>query len=107
MADWNAGSAAMDSYESIATETAFQSAIHAVSGNETEIAKLRTKHLSDFGGYYFADCTVALEGSHPLPAPPGRWGLSDVKKLLKCIVQAWSLKITLHVFPYDDQMLTG
>ena len=70
MADWNAGSAAMDSYESIAAEPAFQSAIHAANGNETEIAKLHTKHLSDFGGYYFADCVVALKGGHPLPAGP-------------------------------------
>ena len=41
--------------ESIAAEPAFQSALQAATGNETEIAKLHTKHLSDFGGYYFAD----------------------------------------------------
>ena len=71
-------------------------------GNGTEIAKLHTKHISDFGGYYFADCVVALKGSRPLPAPPDRRGLGDVKELLKCIVPAWSLTITLHVVPYDD-----
>ena len=50
----------MDSYESIAAEPAFQSAIHAATGNETEIAKLHTKHLSDFGGYYFADVSFQI-----------------------------------------------
>ena len=60
----------MDSYESIAAEPAFQSAIHAANGNETEIAKLHTKHLSDVGGCSLADCVVALKGGHPLPAHP-------------------------------------
>ena len=65
MADWNVGSAAMDSYEPIAAEPAFQPALQAATGNETEIAKLHTKHLSDFGGDYFVDCVVALTGGHP------------------------------------------
>ena len=39
----------------------------------------------------------------PLPSPPGRWALNDVKALLGCIVQAWPLCITVLVFPYEDQ----
>ena len=31
------------------------------------------------------------------------WDLADVKLLLECIVQAWPLRITLCVFPYEDQ----
>ena len=53
--DWNVGSAAMEAYESTAAKPEFQSALQAATGNETEIAKLHTKHLSDFGGYYLAD----------------------------------------------------
>ena len=53
----------MDSYESIPTEPAFQSALQAATGNETEIAKLHTKHLSDFGGYYLADVSLADSGN--------------------------------------------
>ena len=49
----------MDSYESIAAEP-FQSALQAATGNETEIAKLHTKHLSDFGGYYLADVSFQI-----------------------------------------------
>ena len=45
---------------SIATEPAFQSALQAATGNETEIAKLHTKHLSDFGGYYLADVSFQI-----------------------------------------------
>ena len=47
-------------YESIAAEPAFQSALQAATGNETEIAKLHTKHLSDFGGYYLADVSFQI-----------------------------------------------
>ena len=46
--------------ESIAAEPAFQSALQAATGNETEIAKLHTKHLSDFGGYYLADVSFQI-----------------------------------------------
>ena len=45
---------------SIATEPAFQSALQAATGNETDIAKLHTKHLSDFGGYYLADVSFQI-----------------------------------------------
>ena len=47
-------------YESIAAEPAFQSALQAATGNETEIAKLHTKHLSDFGCYYLADVSFQI-----------------------------------------------
>ena len=47
-------------YESIAAEPTFQSALQAATGNETEIAKLHTKHLSDFGGYYLADVSFQI-----------------------------------------------
>ena len=45
---------------SIATEPAFQSALQAATGNETDIAKLHTKHISDFGGYYLADVSFQI-----------------------------------------------
>ena len=61
----------MDSYESIAAEPAFQSALQAATGNETEIAKLHAKHLSDFGGYYFAD--VSFHVPVPVPVPLAGW----------------------------------
>ena len=47
-------------YESIAAEPAFQSALQAATGNEAEIAKLHTKHLSDCGGYYLADVSFQI-----------------------------------------------
>ncbi len=45
---------------SIATEPAFQTALQAATGNETDIAKLHTKHISDFGGYYLADVSFQI-----------------------------------------------
>ncbi len=45
---------------SIATEPAFQSALQAATGNETDIATLHTKHISDFGGYYLADVSFQI-----------------------------------------------
>ena len=56
------------SYESIAAEPAFQSALQAATGNETEIAKLHTKHLSDFGGYYLADVSLHVPAPVLVPA---------------------------------------
>ena len=50
----------MEAYESTAAEPEFQPALQAATGNETEIAKLHTKHLSDFGGYYLADVSFQI-----------------------------------------------
>ena len=54
---------------SIATEPAFQSALQAATGNETDIAKLHTKHISDFGGYYLADVSLHVPAPVLVPAP--------------------------------------
>ena len=58
----------MEAYESIAAEPEFQSALQAATGNETEIAKLHTKHLSDVGGYYLADVSLHVPAPVLVPA---------------------------------------
>jgi hypothetical protein len=112
-------------YESIAAEPAFQSAIHAASGNEMEIATLHTKHLSDFGGYYFADCVVNLERmpSTTCTSVPKIWfsmhrhwvwhfdvsraedHLTSVRETSKCHTQ-WRCMLN-QIFGTDVQVVDG
>ena len=60
MAGWDAGSAAMDSCESIVTEPVYRSVRQAATGNETGIAKVHTEQLSCFGVCYFADVSFRV-----------------------------------------------
>ena len=77
--------------------TLYQSDLEEAGNDDAKVAKVQARHFAAIGGNYFAECPLAIKAGHPLPSPPGRWNLGDVKRLLACIVNAWPLRIRLLV----------
>ena len=77
--------------------TDYNSDLEEAGNDDVKVDKVQARHVTAIGGNYFADCALAIKASHPLPSPPRRWNLGDVKNRLACIVNAWPLRIRLMV----------
>ena len=58
--------------ELVSVKPEFISDMEASNGSKMEIANVQARHVTDYGGYYFADIVMASKKSQPPPAPPDR-----------------------------------